>query len=147
MKSKGLESELTAASLYASVNRVTRLLHHVELPAGCTHERLRTLATIQAHGPLSVTRVAEIEELRPATVSRMISSLEKEGLIRRQDAREDKRSVLVSTTAKGRQMYVRANERYLSRLRRAIEDLDPSQIELVGKLISLLESLSTQLER
>jgi DNA-binding MarR family transcriptional regulator len=147
MKAKLRDQEEVVTSLCASLNKVSRHLRHLELPKGFTPERFRTLATIQMHGPISVTGLAEREELRPATVSRMVSSLESDGLIKRREAKDDKRSVLISTTPKGRQMYVRANQRYLQYLSEAITSLEPEQIELMGDLASLLEKLSGALER
>ena len=147
MKSKSQTQASVVTSLYSSLNRVARQLRQVELPKGFTPERFRTLATIHNHEPVSVTALADIEELRPATVSRMIAALEADGLIRRREVKEDKRSVLISTTAKGRQMYLRANAKYLDQLREAIMALDPDQVELVSDLASLLEKLSANLER
>jgi DNA-binding MarR family transcriptional regulator len=147
MKAKLRDQEEVVTSLCSSLNKVSRHLRHLELPKGFTPERFRTLATIQMHGPISVTGLAEREELRPATVSRMVSSLESDGLIKRREAKDDKRSVLISTTPKGRQMYVRANQRYLQYLSEAITSLEPEQIELMGDLASLLEKLSGALER
>lgn len=77
----------------------------------------------------------------------MIASLESAGFIRRRDASDDKRSVLLSTTAKGRRMYERSSERYLSYLNEAIMALDPDQVELIGELVSLLDRLSVALEK
>ncbi|HUF73641.1 MAG TPA: MarR family transcriptional regulator [Gammaproteobacteria bacterium] len=141
------QQECMAASLYSSVKRISHNLSQVELPRGFTPERFRTLTTIYMHGPISVTRVAALEQLRPATVSRMIASLESAGFIRRRDASDDKRSVLLSTTAKGRRMYERSSERYLSYLNEAIMALDPDQVELIGELVSLLDRLSVALEK
>lgn len=141
------DQEEIAASLYLSINKLTQRLRHITLPRGFTPERLRTLATINAHGPISVTGLAAMERVRPATVSRMIASLEGEGLIRRREVKHDKRSVLISTTPKGRQMYFRANQEYMKRIRSAIGGLDAEEVELVRSLAALLEQLSVALDR
>jgi DNA-binding MarR family transcriptional regulator len=99
------------------------------------------------HGPISVTRVAALERLKPATVSRMIASLEDAGLIRRREAAEDRRSVLLSTTAKGRRTYERGSGRYLSHLSEAIAALEPDQVKLIGEVATLLDRLSAALEK
>jgi DNA-binding MarR family transcriptional regulator len=142
-----LDQEETANRLFQSLNKVSHRLRSVGLPRGFTPERLRTLATIHAHGPISVTGLAAMERVRPATVSRMIASLEGEGLIKRSDVKHDKRSVLISTTAKGRQMYLRENREYLKRIGEAIRGLDSEQVGLVRNLAALLEQLSAALDR
>jgi DNA-binding MarR family transcriptional regulator len=141
------DQEDIAASLYLSLNKLSHGLRHISLPRGFTPERLRTLATINSHGPISVTGLAAMERVRPATVSRMIASLEGEGLIRRREVKHDKRSVLISTTPKGRQMYLRANQEYLKRIRDAIGGLDPEEVELIRSLAALLEQLSVAIDR
>lgn len=146
-KLRRVDKNEVAASLYAGVSKVANRLRTIELPKGFTPERLRTLATIHAHGPITVTALAEKERVRPATISRMIASLEEDGLIRRRDDRFDKRSVLVSTTSKGRQMYQRASQEYLKHISDALNGLEPDQAELLLNLASLLEDLSTALDR
>jgi DNA-binding MarR family transcriptional regulator len=77
----------------------------------------------------------------------MIASLEQEGLIKRRDVKHDKRSVLISTTPKGRQMYQRANQEYLKRIRAAIADLDSAEAERIRGLAALLDRVSAALDR
>ena len=147
MNSSTDQQEDVAANLYAGLSRVSRQLRHLDLPQGFTPERLRTLATIYTNGPISVTALAELEKVRPPTISRMISSLEDEGFVKRREDAKDKRSVLVSTTPKGRKMYVRANQRYLKLLNDALETLEPEQLDLMRELASLLDKLNVALER
>jgi DNA-binding MarR family transcriptional regulator len=147
MKSSVDEKDDIAATLYSGLAKVSRQLRHMELPHGFTPERLRTLATIQTNGPISVTALAEMEKVRPATISRMISSLEDDGFVKRREDARDKRSVLISTTPKGRQMYLRANRQYLKQLNEALASLDPQQQKLVRELANLLDHLNTALDR
>ena len=147
MKTSAEDQEDVAANLYSGLARVSRQLRHMDLPQGFTPERLRTLATIHTNGPISVTALAEMEKVRPATVSRMISSLEEDGFVKRREDAKDKRSVLISTTPKGRQMYLRANRRYLKQLNEALDTLEPEQLKLMRELAGLLEKLNTALDR
>lgn len=147
MKQKLRQNDDIIANLYSNLNKISRNLRQVELPKGFTPERFRTLATIYNYGPISVTGLAEMEALRPATVSRMISSLESDGLIKRRQVKDDKRSVQISTTPKGRQMYLRSNQRYLKHLSQAITELEPEQIRLMGEVAALLEKLSGALKQ
>ena len=147
MKSSADQPENVAADLYSGLAKVSRQLRLMDLPQGFTPERLRTLATIHTNGPITVTALADMEKVRPATISRMVTSLEDEGLVRRREDAKDKRSVLVSATPKGRQMYQRANRRYLKQLNEALATLEPEQLELMQDLASLLDKLNTALDR
>lgn len=147
MKARVHQQDEVVASLYSNLSKVSHHLRHIELPQRFTPERFQTLAAIHTQGPISITKLAEAVDVRPATVSRMVSSLEDDSLIRRTLVRDDKRSVLISTTSKGRQMYLRASRRYLKRLGEAIAALEPEQVELMNELAKLLEKLGAALER
>jgi DNA-binding MarR family transcriptional regulator len=143
---KGYPREI-AAQLHSGLSKLSRQIRNISLPAGITPERLSTLATIEAHGRISVTALAEMERVRPATMSRMISSLVDDGLVKRQEDKEDRRGVLVSATAKGRRTYQRANKQYLKELSAALTHLEADQLQAMRALASALEKLGSALER
>jgi len=147
MQDRVRDQDELAAGLHASIHRLASRLRHVELPFGLTPERLRTLATISANGPVSVTGLAAMERVRPATISRMLASLEADGLVQRRVGMHDKRSVFVSVTGRGRQLTLRANRIYLRRMRSAIARLDSDRARQLEDLPSLLDELSLALDR
>lgn len=136
-----------AAQLHSGLSKLSRQIRTISLPTGITPERLSTLATIEAHGRISVTALADMERVRPATMSRMISSLVDDGLVKRQEDKDDRRGVLVSATAKGRRVYQRANRHYLRELGAALARLDPEQLDAMRALASALEQLGSALKR
>src|SRR5688572_30482851 len=94
-----------AALLQEQFSRLTRRLRTLELPHGMTPERLSALSVIEKRGAISVTALAENELVRPATMSRMVTALVEEGLVKRTGDKNDGRGVLVSATPKGRRAY------------------------------------------
>ena len=136
-----------AVLLHQGLSKLSRQMRNISLPAGITPERLSTLAAIEAHGPISVTALAEMERVRPATMSRMISALVDDGLVRRQGDKTDKRGVLISSTAKGRRAYQRANQLYLKQLGAALTNLESDQLNAMHALASALEKLTSALDR
>jgi DNA-binding MarR family transcriptional regulator len=146
ISTQGYSREI-ASILHAGLAKLTRRMRSITLPPGMTPERLSTLAAIDAHGPVSVTALADAERVRPATMSRMISSLVDDGLVRRQEDKDDRRGVLVVTTAKGKRSYERARQQYLSQLGKALTQLEPQQLEALRSLAAALENLDRALER
>jgi DNA-binding MarR family transcriptional regulator len=146
MTTQGYSREI-ATILHAGLSKLARQMRSISLPPGMTPERLSTLAAIDAHGPVSVTALADAERVRPATMSRMITSLADEGLVRRQEDKVDRRGVLVITTAKGRRAYQRARQQYLSQLGKALSHLELDQLEALRSLASALDRLDRALER
>jgi DNA-binding MarR family transcriptional regulator len=119
---------------------LSRQLKSIELPHGMTQERLSALATISNHGKISVSALAAEENVRTATMSRMVSSLWNDGLIRRLEDKTDGRGVLVTMTAKGKRAFDHATKRSVAQLTAALAELEPSQIAALHALTSAIES-------
>lgn len=135
-----------ASLLHDRFSRLSRQLRHMELPIGMTPERLSTLTAIDKFGPISVTALADREMVRPATMSRMVSSLVDEGLARRQEDKTDGRGVLVVATAKGRRAYQRAHQQRLQQLAEALSSFPRDQLIAMRELAVALERLTRVLD-
>lgn len=135
-----------AALLHDQFSRLTRQLRNLELPQGMTPERLSALSVIEKRGPISVTALADKEMVRPATMSRMVSALVDEGLVKRAEDKNDGRGVLVSTTPKGRRAYVRAQQSRLQHFTEALESLTPEQLDAMRSLAAALARLTLLLD-
>ncbi|MEO8466111.1 MAG: MarR family transcriptional regulator [Gammaproteobacteria bacterium] len=129
-----------AALLHEQFARLAREMRNLELPQGMTPERLSALSVIDRRGPISVTALADREMVRPATMSRMVSALVEDGLVKRGGDKDDGRGVLVTTTPKGRRIYQRAQEQRLRYFAEALERLTDEQL-------LAMRGLTTQLER
>ena len=136
-----------AALLHEQFARLTRRLRTLELPHGMTPERLSALSVIEKRGPISVTALAECELVRPATMSRMVSALVDEGLVKRSGDKSDGRGVLVSATPKGRRAYQRAQEQRLTHFAEVLESLSDEQLVAMRNLTSALEQLTSLLRK
>lgn len=143
---RSARTESIAESLHERFSRLTRQLRSMELPPGMTPERLSALSTITGHEPISVTSLAEHEKVRPATMSRMVSSLEADGYVRRLHDKTDGRGVLVAVTAKGRRFYARSQRQRLMQLADALSQLPSSQLTAMQRLSAALEELTNILE-
>lgn len=131
-----------AALLHEQFARLTRQLRTLELPQGMTPERLSALSVIDKLGPISVTALAEKEMVRPATMSRMVTALVEEGLVKRSDDKNDGRGVLVSTTPKGRRAFQRAQEQRLQHFAEVLDSMNDEQLASMRSLTSALERLT-----
>jgi DNA-binding MarR family transcriptional regulator len=135
-----------ATLLHDQFSRLTRQLRNMELPHGMTPERLSALSVIEKRGPISVTALADTEMVRPATMSRMVSALVDDGLVKRSEDKNDGRGVLVSSTAKGRRAQQRAQQQRLHHFADALSALSPDQLGAMRSLASALERLTLLLE-
>src|SRR3954467_11756510 len=98
----------------------TDLASHLRLTIARTARRLRqeagtdlspsltaALATIERHGPLSPSRLAEIERVKRPTATRMVTRLEEEGLVLRTTDPADGRVSVVTASTAGRTLLKR----------------------------------------
>lgn len=136
-----------AALLHEQFARMTRQLRALELPQGLTPERLSALSVIEKRGRISVKALADQEMVRPATMSRMVTALAEQGFVRRSDDESDGRGVLISTTAKGRRAYQRAQEQRLRHFAGVLDSLGADQLSTMRDLIAVLHGLTLLLEK
>ena len=79
-------------------------------------------------------------------MSRMISSLEADGFVRRLTDKSDGRGVLVSLTPLGRKAFTDARQQRLVQLSSALNALPAEQIDSMNELASALEKLTAILD-
>ncbi len=71
----------------------------------------RALVVLASRGPQRLVDLAGALDVAPSTAGRMCDRLVRKGLVRRHRARTDRRSVLVSVTAAGREVVDQATAR------------------------------------
>ena len=76
-----------------------------------TIAQYRALVVLASRGPQRLTDLAGALDVAPSTAGRMCDRLVRKGLVRRHRARADRRSVLVSVTAAGRDVVDQATAR------------------------------------
>jgi DNA-binding MarR family transcriptional regulator len=76
-----------------------------------TIAQYRALVVLASRGPQRMAGLAAALDVAPSTAGRMCDRLVRKGLIRRHRARADRRAVLVSVTAAGRQVVDQATAR------------------------------------
>jgi DNA-binding MarR family transcriptional regulator len=110
-----------------------------------------TLPQVHLLEPLAGGRSARLGELAAAagvaapTASRMIDSLEREGLVARGSADDDRRAIAIALTARGEELYARKREE-IRRKRNEIfgslsEDEREQAAHLLGRMAELIDEL------
>jgi DNA-binding MarR family transcriptional regulator len=99
------------------------------------------LATIERHGPLTPSELAELERVQRPSATRIVSRLETEGLVDRAADPADGRSSLVSASAQGRALLRRLRTRKNAYLARRLRELPESDIETLREAADVLERL------
>src|SRR6185295_18249999 len=95
----------TAARLRMAIVRTARRLRQEAAGEGTelTPTAGSALATVERHGPLTPSELAEIERIKRPSATRSLRCLEEAGLVQRTPDPSDGRSALVSITGAGRE--------------------------------------------
>lgn len=118
-------------------------LRHVarEDPAsGLSAARLSALSVLVFGGPKTLGELAAAEQVRPPTMTRIVTGLEEAGLVRRAADPRDGRIARVHATPKGRRVLQRARERRIARLAERLSQLEPHEVALVREAADLVDA-------
>ena len=99
------------------------------------------LATIERHGPLTPSELAERERVQRPTVTRVLARLEEAGLVVRAADPQDRRCSLVSISDDGRALLGAMRERKDAFLARRIDALEPADREALDRAAAILERM------
>jgi len=133
----------SAAKLRLAVVRIARRLRQEAATeaTGLTPTSTAALATIERHGPLTPSELAEIERVKRPTITRTLGCLEKQGLVERAADPEDGRSSLVSVNAAGRERLRRLRGRKNAYLARRMRDLSAEEVETLERAAEILDRM------
>ena len=96
-------------ALRKSARAVTQIYDAALGPSGLRATQFSLLAVLRAGGPLTVSKLAEAMVMDRTTLTRNITPVERRGLVKTAPGRRDKRTRVVSLTAKGRKRLSQAD--------------------------------------
>jgi DNA-binding MarR family transcriptional regulator len=129
-----------AGRLRLAITRTARRLRQ-EADAGLSPSLTAALATIERHGPLTPSRLAEMERIQRPTVTRLLGTLENDGLIERLTDPDDRRVSHVSVTKDGRALVKKLRSRKNAYLARRLRRLDDDELETLERATAILERI------
>jgi DNA-binding MarR family transcriptional regulator len=129
-----------AARLRLAVTRTARRLRQ-EAGVDLTPSLAAALGTIDVHGPLTPSELAERERVQRPTATRLISRLAESGLVDRTSDPSDGRVSLVSVTTEGRALMRRLRTRKTAFLAKRLRDLEPEEVATLDRAAGILERL------
>jgi len=129
-----------ASRLRLDISRMARRLRQ-EAGADLSPSMNAALATIERHGPLTPSELAERERVQRPTVTRVLARLEEAGLVVRAADPQDRRCSLVSISDDGRALLGAMRERKDAFLARRIDALEPADREALDRAAAILERM------
>jgi DNA-binding MarR family transcriptional regulator len=129
-----------ASRLRLAVARTARRLRQ-EAGGGLSPTLTAALASIENHGPLTPSELADRERIKRPTATRLIGTLEGAGLVTRTADISDRRSSLIAITPEGRELMRTLRTRkdlYLAQRLRKLSDADRETLDRAADLLERL---------
>ena len=130
-----------AARFHSAAIRLLRFARAEDRELGLSASRLSALSVLVFGGPRSLGALADAEQVTSATMSRLVTALERDGLVRREPDPDDARAVIVEATSRGRDLLVEGRDRRVHRLAAVFDRLSTDELETIADAARILERL------
>jgi len=133
-----------ADRLHSAAIHLLRRLRIRDSESGVGPAQLSALSVLVFGGPRSLGELAEAEQVKAPTMSRIVAGLERSGLVKRK-ATEDKRRVRLEATAKGAKILQEGRRRRVESLADALKGLNEADLQQVAHLAEFMQQLVRKL--
>jgi DNA-binding MarR family transcriptional regulator len=136
-----------ATAMRISVTRLARRLRVERLGLGGTEPvlsdiQLAALAALERHDSMTPGELAEHEKVQPPSMTRVIAVLEERGLVRREPHATDRRQVILTVTADGRDLVQLVRRRREAWLAQRLQELSHDERQILRAAVPILEKIS-----
>jgi DNA-binding MarR family transcriptional regulator len=133
--------EEIADRLHSVAIHLLRRVRVQDVASGLSPARLSALSVIVFGGPVSLRKLAEAEQVRPPTASRIVDALETAGLVRRRTNQQDRRAVLIEATPKGRTLLHQGRQRRVKLLASDLGRLSPAEMANLDRSLQAIQKM------
>lgn len=134
-----------ADRLHSAAIQLLRGLRVTDRKSGLSGPRASALSVVVFGGPMTLGELAAAEQVRPPTMSRLVTAMEGQGLLMREGDSADARVVRVRATPKGIRLLQAARARRLSSLQVVLESLAPDELQALSTASGVMERVARSL--
>jgi DNA-binding MarR family transcriptional regulator len=138
---KGRDAEALADQLHSAAIHLLRQLRKEDDASGVSAPRLSALSVVVFGGPLTLGELARAEQVKPPTMTRIVTGLEKEGLVKRKGDQRDRRLTRIEATPKGRKILFAGRARRVEKLATAVRRLEKKELAELRQGVQLLRDV------
>lgn len=133
-----------ADRLHSAAIHLLRRVRRVDLVMGLTPARSSVLSVLVFGGPKTLGELATAEQVSAPTMTRLVASLEREQLLRREPDAHDRRIVRVTATPRAARLMARGRQARVRDLAKSLEILSPEELSVLGRATEILRDLNTR---
>lgn len=127
--------------MHSAAIHLVRRVRAVDGAMGITPARASALSVLVFGGPRTLTALARAEQVTAATMSKLVSALEAEGLVRREPDPDDARAVRLHPTSRAKRLLERGRARRIAYLNSLFGDLTEEEREIVRRAAEIVDRL------
>jgi len=138
---KGQDAEAVADQLHSAAIHLLRQLRREDDASGLSAPRLSALSVVVFGGPLTLGELARAEQVKPPTMTRIVTGLEKEGLVKRKGDPRDRRLTRIEATPKGQTVLAAGRARRVKKLANAVRRMEEKELAGLRRGVQLLRDV------
>lgn len=138
------EAVEAADRLHSAAIHLLRRLRIRDREIGVGPAQLSALSVLAFGGPKSLAELAEAEQVKAPTMSRIVAGLLRAKLVRSRADKQDRRAVVIQATEKGIRIMQEGRRRRVEALAAAVRGLPQKEIAQLRETAQVMEHLSRQ---
>jgi len=138
---KGEDAEALADRLHSAAIHLLRQLRKEDDASGLSAPRLSALSVVVFGGPLTLGELARAEQVKPPTMTRIVTGLEREGLVKRKGDPHDRRLTHIEATSKGQKVLTAGRARRVKKLATAVSRMEKKELAELRRGVQLLRDV------
>ena len=138
---KGEDAEALADHLHSAAIHLLRQLRKEDDASGLSAPRLSALSVVVFGGPLTLGELAHAEQVKPPTMTRIVTGLEREGLVKRKGDPHDRRLTHIEATSKGQKVLAAGRARRVKKLATAVGRMEKKELVELRRGVQLLRDV------
>jgi DNA-binding MarR family transcriptional regulator len=142
-RSRNAETEpvVVADRLHSAAIHLLRRVRKQDVSTGEGPARLSALSVLVFGGPKTLGELAAAEQVKPPTMSRIVSGLAQSHLINIEHDPKDARRMIIRASAKGTKLLQKGREMRISYLAEHLNRLTHDELAKLGDAVEILQKL------
>jgi DNA-binding MarR family transcriptional regulator len=131
-----------ADALHSAAIHLLRSVRKEDEGSGVGPAQLSALSVLVFVGSMRLTQLARVEQVKPPTMTKIVTGLEARGFLKRRVDATDGRAVRLEPTKRGTKLLHEGRRRRVARLASAFETLAPDDIDVLDRAAMVIERVS-----
>lgn len=145
VESSASDPAVLADQLHSAAIHLLRQLRKQDDASGLSAPRLSALSVVVFGGALTLGELARAEQVKPPTMTMIVTGLEKEGLVVRKGDSHDGRLTRIHATAKGQRILAEGRARRVTLLTSSVKELERDELAGIARGIQLFRKVITSM--